>query len=492
MRRYTMPSMKRPPLIAPACAAAALIWMLVPANAAHAAELRQIELNKQPYYLEVTLSFDRKPPYSESFRYDPNRYLLTLTGCRLGVPASQLASLDSIEHHLLTRISTYQGGENLALGFYLNQQARPFIRYSETGYHLRFYTATRAERLTQLATGVSFTEKTSVYQGRNFALYLVRIDPDAEVELATVGADFYDGKTRRRAPSSFARRLTADVVINGGFFGPNGEHLSTFVEGGVIRATGVYPTRPLLVVTDSGQLRIGRFSVATALIVDGMRIPVSAKNYPYESGKVIVYDHSYPIDTLPQNAMYYYLLEDGRLRYYSASTSGLWLSPGTLLIASDIMPEVNPLRQIPDGTVVSLETQITDSAGQMVLARSAIGGAPMLVEDGRVAISVQQDKVRADISRSERSRTAVALSRSGQLILAVVKEVESAGYGGVTLRALSELLIAEGAYTAMNLDGGGSSAIVIGGQLMNLSEAEERPVANVIVLKATPGQSMRH
>ena len=90
------------------------------------------------------------------------------------------------------------------------------------------------------------------------------------------------------------------------------------------------------------------------------------------------------------------------------------------------------------------------------------------------------------LAKSERSRTAVALTQSGQLILAVVKELESAGYGGVTLEALADLLRAEGAYTAMNLDGGGSSAIVAAGQLLNLSEKDERTVSNVLILKASP------
>jgi exopolysaccharide biosynthesis protein len=106
----------------------------------------------------------------------------------------------------------------------------------------------------------------------------------------------------------------------------------------------------------------------------------------------------------------------------------------------------------------------------------------MLIENGAMDISVAEDRVRADISKSERSRTAVALTRSGQLMLAVVKELESAGYGGVTLEVLSELLLAEGAYTAMNLDGGGSSAIVVAGEVLNLAEAGQRAVSNVLVL----------
>jgi exopolysaccharide biosynthesis protein len=456
--------------------------MLPPAHAA-AAQLKAITLERAQYYLEVHLQFDTRPAYSESMRFDPDRYLLTFNGCGLAVPADQLKALDEIDNHLLTRISSYSANSNLQLGFYLNQELRPLIRYDDTGYYLRFYTAARLERVTALAAGLSLTEKQVSYQGENFRLYLVRVDPGA-ARVFAAGADRYDGKTRRRAPSSFGRREQADVVVNGGFFGANGEHLSTFVEDGVIRATGVYPTRPMLVVTGAGEIRIGRFNVETALITGGTKIPLSGKNYPFENGKVLAYSSGYPIDKLPQNGMYYYLLENGALRYYSASTSGLWLAPDVTLIATDIIPEANPLRGLADGTPAVLETRITDAAGNQINAASVIGGAPMLVEEGKIAISNAQDKVRADIAKSERSRTAAGLTRNGQLLLAVVKEQESGGFGGVTLDALATILINEGAWTALNFDGGGSSAIVAAGQLLNLAESAERTVSNVLIVKA--------
>lgn len=456
---------------------------LVQAAPAAAAELKDITLTRGEYYMEVKLSFDKKPSYDESFRYHPNRYIITLNSCKSSVVADKLKPLEAIEHNLLTRISLYKGADNVALGFYLNQYVHPFIRYDDTAYYLRFYTAVKLERTAQLAAGISYSEKTSVYQGENLALYVVRVDPGA-ADVYSAAADRYDSKTRRRAPSSFARRENAEVVVNGGFFGGNGEHLSTLVEDGIIRATGVYPTRPMIVVTEDGQWLIGRFNVSTALLFSGQRLPISAKNYPFESGKVIVYDHTYPIDTLPQNAMYYYVVRNHQLSFHGSDTKGLTLTPGTLLLASDIMPEVNPLKQIPDGTEVSLETQITDPSGLLVKARSAIGGAPMLVENGAVELSVAEDKVKADIAKSERSRTALGITKSGTLIIAVVKELEDAGYGGVTLKRLAQLLIDEGAQQALNLDGGGSSAIVVAGQVLNLAEGEQRTVSNVLVVKA--------
>jgi hypothetical protein len=324
----------------------------------------------------------------------------------------------------------------------------------------------------------------------------VRLAPDAAARVYAVAADHYDGKTHVRRPSSFAAREGADVVINGGFFGKGGQHLTTFIEDGFVRATGVFPNRPMLVVSNSGQVQIGRYSPETALLVDDgkgggrKRIPIYGKNYPFERGRVIAYDGSYPRETLPKGGMFYYMLRGDKLSYAGEDPATADLSGGTLLIATDIMPEANPLQGIGPEAKVALETKLTDAGGQAVLARYAIGGGPLLVENGAVNISTAEDSIKSDISTGARSRTAAALTRSGQLLLVVVKEDESSGYSGVTLEQLAQLLVSEGAVTALNFDGGGSSAMVVGGALLNEPDAQERPVSNVLVVKAGGGNTV--
>jgi exopolysaccharide biosynthesis protein len=471
--------MLRLPLFA-TCVFACLLAL---SAAARAATLSDVTVSKQEYYLEVKLSFDSKPTYSESFRYGPDRYVLSLENCKSSVPKTKLDSLAKVDSKLLTRISVAPSGSGVSLGFYLNLPVQPLVRYDEKSYYLRFYTGSRAERVTALAPGVALVEKTVAQGDQNLAFYMLRLDPGAQAELFAAAADRYDGTTRVRRPTSFARKESALAVLNGGFFGAKGQHLGTLVEDGVVRATGVIPTRPMLVIGTDGGIQLGRFNVVTQLRFGGKALKINAKNYPFKSGNTIVYDHTYPLDTLPQEAMYYYTITGGKMKFYASSTKGLTLAPGTLLLANDIIPEANPLRQIAETDTVSLETLITDPAGNKVTAQSVIGGAPMLVENGAVNLSSEEDRVRDDIAKSERSRTAVALTKSGQLLLVVVKEAEGAGFGGVTLTALGNLLVKEGAVSAMNLDGGGSSALVVAGELLNGSEKDERPVSNVLVVK---------
>jgi exopolysaccharide biosynthesis protein len=463
----------------------ALVLTLLPLTV-RAAELRDVAVETSSHHIDVLLKFDAVPAYSETFRYSPDRYVLTFAKTKSAVPQASRDKLAALPGRLLTRVSIAASGADTAVGFYLNLPDAPLVRKVEGGYSVRFYLNAQQRRELQLAPGITFVEKLHTGSNGNLSLQYVRIKRGASADIYSVAADRYDGKTRLRSPSSFARKEAADAVINGGFFGAKGQHLSTLVVDGVTLATGVYPTRPMLVVTEAGEVRLGRFNVQTLLLFGGKSLTISAKNYPFESGKTIVYDSGYPLDTLPQSGMYYYKLAGGKLQFHGADTKGLALGSGQMLLATDIMPEANPLRQIPDGSEVKVETRISDEAGTRLTARSVVGGAPMLVEAGAVNLSNFDDRVKDDIARSVRSRTAAALTGDGSLLLAVVREDEAAHYGGVSLEALAKLLIAEGAQTAINLDGGGSSALVIAGVSLNVPESGQRPVSNVIVVKARP------
>lgn len=86
-------------------------------------------------------------------------------------------------------------------------------------------------------------------------------------------------------------------------------------------------------------------------------------------------------------------------------------------------------------------------------------------------------------------RTAVGLSKNGRWLYLVVVDGRQPFYSeGATFAELADLLIEAGAYTAMNLDGGGSSTMVIegaDGEVVILNSpidsfipGRERPVAN--------------
>jgi hypothetical protein len=112
---------------------------------------------------------------------------------------------------------------------------------------------------------------------------------------------------------------------------------------------------------------------------------------------------------------------------------------------------------------------------------SAISGDRMLVLGGKPAGELG-DEVREP-------RTAIGTNRNGRYVYLVVVDGRQPFYSdGATFVELAELLIKQGAYFAMALDGGGSSTMVVEGDdgkpvilnspIDNYIPGRERPVAN--------------
>ncbi|MGH7470199.1 MAG: phosphodiester glycosidase family protein, partial [Longimicrobiales bacterium] len=98
-----------------------------------------------------------------------------------------------------------------------------------------------------------------------------------------------------------------------------------------------------------------------------------------------------------------------------------------------------------------------------------IGGWPRIVRDGDI---VAQDArtVEGTISRNaemRHPRTAIGFSRDAATLYLLTVDGRSERSVGMTLVELATLMLRLGAWQAMNFDGGGSTTMVIGGQVVN-------------------------
>jgi exopolysaccharide biosynthesis protein len=115
--------------------------------------------------------------------------------------------------------------------------------------------------------------------------------------------------------------------------------------------------------------------------------------------------------------------------------------------------------------------------------REGLAAGPRLVRAGAIAAN--------PTNLTRHPRTALGVSRSGDKVWLVVTDGRQAGYSeGATLTEMAQLLLDLGAYNAINLDGGGSSALVYadpsaGLRVLNRpiqsgTPGKERPVATHI------------
>jgi exopolysaccharide biosynthesis protein len=92
--------------------------------------------------------------------------------------------------------------------------------------------------------------------------------------------------------------------------------------------------------------------------------------------------------------------------------------------------------------------------------RDAVGGKPIIVRDSAMVAGIDSANGAA-FSTTHHPRTAVGISRDGRRVIFVVVDGRQKPYSdGMALRQLATLMLSLGAHTAMNLDGGGSSAMI--------------------------------
>jgi hypothetical protein len=124
---------------------------------------------------------------------------------------------------------------------------------------------------------------------------------------------------------------------------------------------------------------------------------------------------------------------------------------------------------------------------------NAISGAQMIVENG-APITLDHE---SGHQTALHPRTAIALDESQRRLIIVVVDGRQPNYSeGVTIPELVKIIIKYGGFTAQNMDGGGSTTLVIedeGGQPLVLNSpidnripGRERPVANHLGIYALP------
>ncbi|GGT32800.1 hypothetical protein GCM10010207_36000 [Streptomyces atratus] len=144
------------------------------------------------------------------------------------------------------------------------------------------------------------------------------------------------------------------------------------------------------------------------------------------------------------------------------------------------------LDALKPGDPVSLTYRARTDSGPV--PRTAVGGRELLVVDG---VAQNHD---GEGNNTAAPRTAVGFSKDGRTMQILTVDGRQADSGGVTLTELGLMMQRAGSYSALNLDGGGSSTLVArepGSDALRVenspSDGSERTVPNGLALTAPDG-----
>ena len=169
--------------------------------------------------------------------------------------------------------------------------------------------------------------------------------------------------------------------------------------------------------------------------------------------------------------------------YYGARESGYVIRNGTLYRDSG-SEDTDVLCIYADGSFAITDSG-ESSAQELVEAGvwQAFSFGPALVEAGAVTVSDSEEVGRAKASNP---RTAIGMVEPLHYLF-VVSDGRTDESEGLSLRQLAEFMAELGVETAYNLDGGGSSTMVINGQVINQpttggNRIKERSVSDIVYI----------
>ena len=155
-------------------------------------------------------------------------------------------------------------------------------------------------------------------------------------------------------------------------------------------------------------------------------------------------------------------------RYFTARGALGFLDDGGIDIAwvtsrnDSLFNFPEPLENQPEEPVDSFDF----SKAETWEVDDAIHAGPVLMHDGKIRVTTNEEVFFGSTIPDTHPRTAAGYRNSGELVLLVVdgRQVDSRG---VDLQELAILMRDLGCVEAINLDGGGSSAMVVDGKLLN-------------------------
>jgi hypothetical protein len=292
--------------------------------------------------------------------------------------------------------------------------------------------------------------------------------------------------------TSMARRHHAVAAVNASFFLPWGRPLGIFAADGSLKASPIAEGARVSAPRNERGLNIGHRRLSIRGFIDGTddRFRVSAWNnqspnrariagYTRAGGKRVPPPrHSCSVRLVPRGRMRWGPDGIGVERRYrvgriACSKDRLWLADGIVIASRRGSRGSVELRRLRFANSVRLRWSVGWPS-----TLDAVAGSPVLMKDGAIVIK----PCSAYVCRRH-PRTGVGVTRSGRIYMVVV-DGRQRGSKGMTIVQFARLFKRLGVRSAVNLDGGGSSTMVVKNHIVNSPSdpGGQRAVASALLV----------
>ena len=361
-------------------------------------------------------------------------------------------------------------------------------------------------KVEQLAPGVVY-HKIHLLEGP-WWIHVIEMDLSeawaAGVRLRTAMAHSERGGVQKTS----ALAAGALAAINGDFLYTS---KTSHTAGLQIRAGRLIRTpqrRSAFAITEMGEPLIAVYHMELgALTSEGEDLRAQGFNREPESGELAVYNHHAQVWHDSVRAARGFLLQGlrgdsiindtvlARVQQVRRRAWPLFLERDQWLLAAGA--EYGAAAGIAPGDTVRLYCRLLPAHDKLL---EAIGGGPRILRDGEISVEVEKERLSRTFADERHPRTAIGYSQNGQVLFLVAVDGRQPGYSvGMSLQELAEFMrtrladfsfAKENAYQGLNLDGGGSTTMVVGEEVVNSPSdpTGERPVANALLVVASQGE----
>jgi hypothetical protein len=259
------------------------------------------------------------------------------------------------------------------------------------------------------------------------------------------------------------------AAINANYFKRDGVPLGTVMMDGDWVAGPLYE-RVALGFTDGGYARMARVSLHGTLhtsMIGHEKIWINNVNQPRRSGaRCMLYTRRWgEYASLPYEGAMVAVSAQGEV--IDTASKRLTIPYGGFVIADS---KKSPISHLKRGEFVKIDWHINPPSWDNI--QHAVSGGPLLLSNGKYAFNLKAERFPASWTGSQISRrTACGITADDHLLLATFE-------GPHTLYDVAKFFLRQGCTEAMNLDGGGSTTMVVNGATVtNNASASQRHVA---------------
>lgn len=284
-----------------------------------------------------------------------------------------------------------------------------------------------------------------------------------------------------------AQRYLAVAGINGGYFNRNNR-----LPLGAIRRDNQWLSGPILnrgaiAWNDSGQFYFGRLTLEETIITaNNQRLPILFLNSGYIQSGIARYTPAWGSTYTPltDNEIILVVEKDQITEQLPGGKVGGMGVPipqdGYLLTLR--ANAVSAASQLPIGSTVSISS--TTAPTDFSRYPHIIGAGPLLVQNRQIVLDAKSEKFSNAFIAEKAIRSGICTTATGTLMITATHN-RVGGYGP-NLAEHAQLMQLMGCVDALNLDGGSSTSLYLGGQLLNRLPSTAARVHNGIGIFLQP------